>query len=90
MSKENSSTKIDQNKEKPKQTDSAKEQTKSVNLEKELEKQANTIARLENEIKNISDPNKEPRIIQKGRQRHPRYVSNNIRTSATIEKVKSK
>lgn len=90
MSKENSSTKNDQNKEKTKQTGSTKEQNKSVNFEKELEKQANTIAKLENEIKNISDPNKEPRIIQKGKQRHPRYVSNNIKISSTIEKVKSK
>lgn len=66
-----------------------KNQNKSNSFEKELEKQANTIARLENEIKNISDPNKEPRIIQKGRQKHPHFIKNKIKTPATIQKEKN-
>ncbi len=87
MSKDNSSsTKNDQNK----SNNTGKEKNKETNLEKELEKQANTIARLENEIKSISDPNKEPRIIQRGKQKHPRYVSNNIKTLATIPKEQVK
>ena len=55
-------------------------------LQKTAEDQANTIARLENEIKKLGDVNATPRIIQKGKQTHPKFVSNNIRTLATLPK----
>jgi len=50
------------------------------------EDQANTIARLENDIKKLGDVNASPRIIQRGNQKHPKYVSNNDKISATIAK----
>jgi len=53
-------------------------------LQKTAETQANTIAKLENEIKKISDPNKDPRIIQKGKQTHPKYQRNKEKIPATI------
>jgi len=53
-------------------------------LQKTAESQANTIAKLENEIKKISDPNKDPRVIQKGKQKHPKYQRNNEKIPATI------
>ncbi len=57
-------------------------------LEKTSSEQANTIARLENEIKKLGDVNATPRIIQKGKQVHPRFESNNIKTPATIPREK--
>ncbi len=55
-------------------------------LQKTIENQANDIAKLENEVKKISDPNKTPKIIQKGNQRHPKFQKNTIQVSATIPK----
>ena len=55
-------------------------------LQKTSQDQANTIAKLENEIKQLSDPNKTPKIIQKGSQLHPKYKKNNIKIAATIPK----
>lgn len=83
MAKENTSTK-----EKSPTLEQQVEKQKSPNttLEQQVEKQANTIARLENEMKNITDPNKEPRIIQKGKQKHPKFIKNKIKTPATIPK----
>jgi len=63
-----------------------KQESPNTTLEQQVEKQANTIARLENEMKNITDPNKEPRIIQKGKQKHPKFIKNKIKTPATIPK----
>lgn len=60
--------------------------SKIKDLEKTSEDQANTIAKLENEIKQVSDPNKSPKIIQKGAQLHPKYQRNKIQISATIPK----
>ena len=60
--------------------------SKSFDLVKRVEDQANTIARLENDIKKLGDVNASPRIIQRGNQKHPKYVSNNIKISATIPK----
>lgn len=57
-------------------------------LQQIVEKQENTIARLENEIKKVADPNDSPRIIQKGRQRHPKFQSNNNKIPATLPKEK--
>jgi len=51
---------------------------------KTVANQANTIAKLENEIKKVSDPNSEPRIIQKGKQAHPKYRRNKEKIPATI------
>jgi len=59
-------------------------------LEKTAENQANTIAKLENEIKKISDPNKDPRVIQKGKQIHPKYERNKKKIAATIAVVEKK
>lgn len=59
-------------------------------LEKTAEDQANTIAKLENEIKKLGDPNKNPKIIQKGSQVHPKYQKNKNKISATIPKVEPK
>jgi len=61
---------------------------KLAQLEKTAEHQANTIAKLENEIKKLNDPNAEPRIIQKGKQVHPKYKKNTITIAATIPKPK--
>ena len=55
-------------------------------LEKASQNQTNTIAKLENEIKKLNDPNAEPRIIQKGSQRHPKYQRNNKKIAATLPK----
>ncbi len=55
-------------------------------LEKKSSDQANTIAKLENEIKKLGDPNAEPRIIQKGKQVHPKYQKNSKTIAATIPK----
>jgi len=55
-------------------------------LEKTAETQANTIAKLENEIQKLGDPNKTPKIIQKGTQKHPKYQRNKIQVAATIPK----
>jgi len=55
-------------------------------LQKTAEDQANTIAKLENEIKQLGDPNKTPKIIQKGSQVHPKYVRNDKKIPATIPK----
>jgi len=55
-------------------------------LQKTADQQANTIAKLENEIKKLGDVNASPRIIQRGKQRHPKFVSNNIKTPATLPK----
>ncbi len=60
--------------------------SKIKDLEKTAEDQANTIAKLENEIKQVSDPNKTPKIIQKGTQKHPKYQRNKIQIPATIPK----
>ena len=60
--------------------------SKIKDLEKTTEDQANTIAKLENEIKQVSDPNKTPKIIQKGTQKHPKYQRNKTQISATIAK----
>ena len=60
--------------------------SKITQLEKTTEKQANTIAKLENEIKKLSDPNAEPRIIQRGNQKHPQYRKNKVRVAATLPK----
>ena len=55
---------------------------------KTVEDQANTIARLENDIKKVSDPNTEPRIIQRGKQKNPIYRKNRDKIAATIEIIK--
>ena len=55
-------------------------------LQKTAEGQANTIAKLENEIKQLGDPNKTPKIIQKGSQKHPKYQRNKIQIPATLPK----
>lgn len=55
-------------------------------LQKQVEDQANTIAKLENEIKKLGDTNATPRIIQKGNQKHPKFVKNKTQVSATILK----
>ena len=55
-------------------------------LQKTAEQQANTIAKLENEIKQLGDPNKTPKIIQKGSQKHPKYQRNKIQVTATLPK----
>lgn len=55
-------------------------------LQKTAEDQANTIAKLENEIKQLGDPNKTPKIIQKGNQKHPKYQRNDIKIAATLPK----
>ncbi len=55
-----------------------------TDLQKKVEDQANTIAKLENEIKKLGDTNANPRIIQKGNQRHPKFQKNKIKVSATI------
>ena len=60
--------------------------SKIAELEKTAESQANTIATLENEVKKLGDPNKTPRIIQKGSQRHPKYQRNNTIIAATMPK----
>lgn len=57
-------------------------------LEKTSADQANTIAKLENEIKKIGDPNKTPKIIQRGNQVHPKYEKNKITVAATLPKEK--
>ncbi len=61
---------------------------KITELEKTSQDQTNTIAKLENEIKKLNDPNAEPRIIQKGKQLHPKYVKNNTVVAATLPKPK--
>ncbi len=55
-------------------------------LQKTSQDQANTIAQLENKIKQLSDPNKTPKIIQKGSQVHPKYLRNKTKIAATIPK----
>lgn len=55
-------------------------------LEKTSSDQANTIAKLENEIKKLSDPNKTPKIIQRGNQVHPKYQKNTETVAATLPK----
>ena len=57
-----------------------------TDLQKTSQDQANTIAKLENEIKQLSDPNKTPKIIQKGTQVHPKYIKNDTKIAATIPK----
>ena len=59
---------------------------KITQLEKTSQNQANTIAKLENEIKKLTDPNAEPRIIQKGQQVHPKYIKNKKVIAATLPK----
>lgn len=59
---------------------------KIAELEKAAYNQANTIAKLENEIKKLGDPNAEPRIIQKGKQVHPKYQKNTKTIAATLPK----
>lgn len=60
--------------------------SESSELQKKVQDQANDIAKLENEIKKISDPNKTPKIIQKGEQRHPKYERNDKQIPATLPK----
>ena len=59
---------------------------KIAELEKNADEQANTIAKLENDIKKLGDPNKSPKIIQKGNQKHPKYEKNNKKIAATLPK----
>jgi hypothetical protein len=59
---------------------------KITELQKTSESQANTIARLENEIKKLGDVNSSPRIIQKGKQKHPKYQRNKKTIAATLPK----
>jgi len=71
---------------KKKETESLKNSSGNIDLEKQLDSQANTIAKLENEIKKLGDPNKSPKIIQKGQQKHPKYQKNNTKITATLPK----
>lgn len=63
---------------------------KIADLEKSNSDNQNTIARLENDIKKLGDTNANPRIIQKGNQRHPKYQRNKKTVPATIPKEEPK
>lgn len=47
---------------------------------------SNTIARLENDLERLGDPNSKPRVIQKGNQKHPRYVKNTDKIAPILPK----
>lgn len=59
-------------------------------LQKTSDDQANTIAKLENEIKKLGDSNSSPRIIQRGKQRHPKYTKSLQKVAATIQITQEK